>query len=95
MEQLITTASQYGIVGIILLACGWYITQRDRKHDDRMTGIFDQHRGERKELIDSMKVQHEEALTQARNASDAMERNTSVLSRLETLISNQSNQSRR
>lgn len=56
MDKLLQLASDYGPLGLIVLASFWYIVRKDK-----------QHREERKELTDTLTKQHSEALEVTRN----------------------------
>lgn len=56
MDKILQLASDYGPLGLIVLASFWYIVRKDK-----------QHREERKELTDTLAKQHSEALEVTRN----------------------------
>jgi hypothetical protein len=51
MNDFITIATQYGPLGIVVLACFWYIVMKDKEH-----------REERKEITSALERQHTEAI---------------------------------
>lgn len=82
--DIISIASQYGAVGLILVAAGWYIIMRDRSALDERTKMQERHTLERKEA-------HQEILQVARDSTSALTNNTAVLSELKTIIRSRSN----
>lgn len=76
MSELLEIAAQYGMTGMVLLAAGWYIIRREVEQ-----------KGERQNLTDALQRLHKEALEQSANNAEAIDRNTSVLSSLQTIIS--------
>lgn len=56
MDSFIQIAIQYGPLGLIVLACFWYILYKDKMHKD-----------ERKELSDALSHQHKESLEVTKN----------------------------
>ncbi len=79
MEQLISIASQFGAVGLIMLACGWYIVTREKDAKAERDQMQQRHTNERRE-------QHEEIIAIAKEGTQALNNNTSVLSELKTII---------
>lgn len=70
MDKILQLASDYGPLGLIVLASFWYIVRKDK-----------QHREERKELTDALSQQHKEAM-------EAQNKNTTVLTEISVLIRN-------
>lgn len=56
MKEILTIASQYGALGLMLLASLWYINKRDQDH-----------KTEREEMNLRFKEQHEEMLNVIKN----------------------------
>lgn len=56
MEAIVKIAQDYGALGLIILACFWYIVKKDGDHKD-----------ERKEVMDALAQQHKEALEVTKN----------------------------
>ena len=86
MTDLLSIAGQYGIVGLVLLGAGWWVIQREKSHDTRIENILNGDREERKELTGALQTQHSEALEQSKKSTEVLEKNTSVLSELSTII---------
>jgi hypothetical protein len=51
MENLVSTAGQYGALGLTLFASFWYINKKDSEH-----------REERKEMVEQIAKQHTEMI---------------------------------
>jgi len=67
--------AQYGIQGLVIFAGGWFILYRDRSHSQ-----------ERKELQDSLKQQHTEALESSRENREVMKGVVVALTEVSTII---------
>ena len=61
MDTLIQLASQYGPLGLIVLALFFYILKRDKDQKD-----------ERKQVVDTLAKQHAEALEVTRNNTSVL-----------------------
>lgn len=61
MEELMSVAGQYGALGLMLLACFWYINKKDKDHKE-----------EREEMNGRFEKQHEEALEVTKSNTSAM-----------------------
>lgn len=61
MENLIAVAGQYGALGLMLIACFWYINKKDGDH-----------KKEREEINYRFGEQHEEALEVTKSNTSAM-----------------------
>ncbi len=84
--SLISLAGQYGIVGLILLACGWFILYKEKIGTRSMNSIFDRHDTERKEWLIVIDRQHNECIAARSEATKALNDNTTALTRVCTLI---------
>jgi hypothetical protein len=56
IDKLLELGEKYGALGLILIACFWYILYKDKSHQS-----------ERKEITEALKKQHEEALQVTKN----------------------------
>ena len=61
MENLTAVAGQYGAIGLMLLACFYYINKKDKDHKE-----------EREEINARFEEQHKEALEITRSNTSAM-----------------------
>lgn len=78
MENLIEVARAYGASGLSLLALGTYIIYLHKMHIDERRQLGE----ERKQLVEAIKEQHDEALEVTKN-------NTNVLIEIATIIRTQ------
>lgn len=79
VPNLLSIAAQYGLVGLVLLAAGWYVFMRDKKHEETLDKVREEHRAERKEWSDILAAQHREAL-------EVTSKNTLILTEIATII---------
>jgi predicted protein tyrosine phosphatase len=86
MEELIKTASQYGAPGLITLGAAWYVIQHDKACNKAHKEMQERHSVERAELIGALERQHKEALEQGAKYIEALNNNTAVMAKLETII---------
>lgn len=70
MEEYLKFAAQYGPMGLIALAMGWFIMYMAKSHKE-----------ERKELTDSLKSQHVEATTAINNNTTVLAELRTLISR--------------
>jgi len=75
IENLLPYLAQWGIGGLVLLGCGWFLYYRDKAH-----------REERCEWRKTIQAQHNETLEESRLSRTALNNNTSVLTELKTII---------
>lgn len=68
MENLISSAGQYGALGLTLLASFWYINRKDEAHKE-----------EREEMNARFEKQHDEALNVIRLNTTATNELTSII----------------
>lgn len=61
MENLLQSAGQYGALGLMLLACFYYIKSKDKDHAE-----------ERKEMNENFERQHSEALEVTKNNTNVL-----------------------
>ncbi|TXH07888.1 MAG: hypothetical protein E6R04_11975 [Spirochaetes bacterium] len=62
METFIEIAQNYGPLGLIILACFWYIVYKDKSH-----------REERKELRGILEMQHKEAMEVTKSNTNVLQ----------------------
>lgn len=86
MEQLLSVASQYGIVGLTLFACGFFIVYRDKVNTKIVDSVASGHANERKEWRQIIDRQHIECIQARHEATQAVVENSVILSKLSTLI---------
>lgn len=83
---LIPIAAQFGMVGVVALAAGAWVWFTQRTNDQKAKEQEERHLNERVEWRQVTADQHKELLTQAQRGSEALDNNTRVMARLETII---------
>ncbi|MBX4215378.1 hypothetical protein KW797_00285 [Candidatus Parcubacteria bacterium] len=86
MEQLIPIFAQYGLTGIVLLCCGYYVYQHDRSCNEGHQLIREEHARERDAWRLLAADQHKEALSASGAITDALSQNAQALAELSTLL---------
>lgn len=51
MENLISTAGQYGVLGLTLLASFWYIQKKDSEHKDERSEMNQRFENQHNEIV--------------------------------------------
>lgn len=86
MEELIKYSAQYGAAGLIALGAGWVLYRRDLSFDQKFEKLMDRNEKERASHLAALASQHAEMREEAARGRQALDNNTSVLNRIETLI---------
>ena len=86
MAELIAMAAQYGLPGLITLGAAWYVVQHDKACNLAHKEMQERHTIERAELVNALERQHKEALEQGGKYIEALNNNTAVMAKLETII---------
>ena len=86
MEELLKIAAQYGAPGLITLGAAWYVVQHDKACNKAHEEMQSRHTIERAELVSALERQHREALDQGGKYIEALNNNTAVMAKLETII---------
>lgn len=83
---LLTLAAQWGIAGLVLLGCCYYILYKDKEASRALNLVLDRHDSERKEWLILIDRQHHECLSARAEATRALIENTVALTRICSLI---------
>lgn len=86
MEQLLPIFAQYGLTGVVLVCCGYYVTKHDQACNDAHDRIREEHGQERVEWKDMVSSQHKEALEATVTMTTALAKNSQALAELSTLL---------
>ena len=86
MDQLITIASQFGIIGLVALAAGWYVYRHDEQCNIAHKEMQERHTQERKEMTDVIARQHTEQLIAQDKSTDVIEKVATAIADLSSLI---------
>ena len=77
---------EYGLAGVVLAACGWYIFKRDSAHETVLSQLRTEHREERAELTATLARQHAEAMQTQKESNTILSSLTTAVTELSTLF---------
>lgn len=86
MMELVAIAGQYGVVGLVLLACAYYVTKHDNACTKAHEKIMSDAKEEREQWRLMTSVQHQEAISVSEKAAEALNAHTSILTEIATII---------
>jgi len=85
-ESIVTTLTEYGLLGVIVIALGWYVLNMQKRYDaqtlaqnEKLAEVIKGHKDERDEWREQFVLQNDRTF-------DITEKSTAVMSELKTTL---------